>query len=134
MGRAGPKKMKRIPAANVLSCGRCKTIMKKFLLVLAVLTTLGFAATSPAQAGVVVGIGVGSPYYGGYGYGGYGYGGYGYGGYPYGYPYGYGYPGYVYYGPGYYPWYHGYYHGGYYGGYHGGYYGHGGYGGGGHHH
>ena len=57
-----------------------------------------------------VGIGLGSPFYGGYGYSGYGYGGYGYGGYGYGgnpgyyggYPYGYGNPYGAGYGTGYY--------------------------------
>ncbi len=94
-------------------------MIKKLLLIFAVIGALGFA-TVPAKAGVHVFIGVGGPAY----YpGGYYYNPYYYGAYP---AYG------VYFGPGYYPWYHGYWGGGYYrGGYHG-YYGHGGYYG--HHH
>jgi hypothetical protein len=112
--------LKRTKRVNVL---RVQTIMKKFLLMLALLGVLGFS--SQANAGVHVGIGIGvGPVYGGPYYGGY-YGGYPYYGYPGPYYYGYGGPS-VYFGPGYYPWYRGYWHGGYYrGGYgHGGYYHH----------
>ena len=117
--------------------------MKKFAKVALAAVMLAGAtavASSPAEARVVVGFGVGGPGY------------YGYGGPAYGPsytcdPYSRWYdpyrcdayaPGYYggYYGPGYYPWYHGYWRGGYYrSGYYGhGYYGHGGYGNGGHHH
>jgi hypothetical protein len=87
-----------------------ETIMKKLLLIVALLAVVGFSSQAYAGVRFGVGIGVGPGYYGpAYGYP--------YYGYPYGAPYYYGGPA-IYYGPGYYPWYHGYWHGGYYRGYH----------------
>ena len=92
--------------------------MKKLLLLLAFLGVVSFGCASQANAGVHVGIGIGTPgyYYGpGAYYGGY----YGpYGGYPY-YSYYGSYPYYGYYGHPYHYYYHGYRH---YGGH--GYHGH----------
>jgi len=118
VGIPGPGVAKRLNRRYVLNVLKIETIMKKFLLMIALLGILGFSSQANAGVHVSVGIGVGGGYYGGPYYG-----------YPYyGYPaaYYYGGPA-VYYGPGYYPWYRGYWGGGYYrGGYNrGGYYGRG---------
>jgi hypothetical protein len=95
----GAKSLNRRYFLNVL---KSAIIMKKILLIIALLGVLDLSSQANAGVRVGVGIGVGPGYY--------------YGGYPYGYypgPYYYPRPG-VYIAPGYYPWYHGYWHGGYY--------------------
>ena len=84
---------------------KIEVIMKKILLMIALLGVLGLSSQANAGVHVGIGIGVGGGYYAP---------GYYYGGSPYGYPGYYG-PAYGYYGPGYYPWYGGYWRGGYYG-------------------